>query len=145
MKTKIKPTNKVSEKAPIKLPKKPAPALTHEQLVEARDRLFELKASIETAREEELQIREYLANKLHTGDEGAVTVTIDGVKVAITKVINRTISREEAERFTTEHPELSLECLRWKAEVRVGEYKKHREEMDEYIVTKPGPPTVEFK
>ena len=30
-------------------------------------------------------------------------------------------------------------------EVKVGEYKKHVDIMDEYITTRPGPPTVAFK
>lgn len=130
---------KITIKKPVKK------ALTGPALAEARDRLHELKDIQNTAREEELQIREYLAKHLHDADEGAKTHTIDGIKVTVTRSLRREIGVEEAERLTKEHGELSLQVLRWKPEVRVGEYKKHTGILDEYIVTKPSPPTVEFK
>ena len=120
-------------------------ALTHDELVEARDRLFELKEVQNEAREEELKIREYLAKNLHDGVEGSKTVTVDGVKVTITRNLNRTIDAAEAEKLYKEHSDVALAVLRWKPEIRVGEYKKHQDVMDEYITTKPGPPSVEFK
>ena len=118
--------------------------LTAAQLIEARDRLHELNRAMEEAKTEQLAIREYLAKYLHDGDEGAKTITIDGIKLTVTRNLNRTISREEAERFTQELPKLALEVLRWKPELRVGEVKKHEAEVSEFIVTKPGPPTVVF-
>lgn len=118
--------------------------ITKEQLLEAREALFDCNRRIEEAKAEQLQIREYLADFVHDGDEGAKTVTIDGIKLTVTRNLRRTITREEAERFTQEHGELSLTCLRWNPEVRVGEYKKHAEILDEYIETKPAPPEVKF-
>lgn len=135
MKTTVKTTTK----------KKVDTALTHDQLVEARDRLFELKEVQAEAREEELRIRVYLADRLFDAEEGSKTFTVEGVKVTVTRSLSRTIGRDEAERFTQEYPKLSLECLRWKAELRVGEYKKNNDIMDGFIVTKAGPPTIEFK
>lgn len=122
-----------------------APVITHDELVAARDRLFELKEEQTKAREEELRIREYLARKLHDGVEGSKTVTVDGIKVTVTRNLSRTIGVDEAEKLSKEHEKLALEVLRWKPEIRVGEYKKHTDILDEYIVTRSGPPTVEFR
>ena len=119
--------------------------MTLSEITEARDRLLELKEVQADARDEELRIREYLAKKLHDGVEGSKTVTIEGIKVTVTRNLSRTIDSAEAEKLSKEFPEISLACLRWKAELRVGEYKKHTEILDEYITTKPGPPTVVFK
>ncbi len=119
--------------------------LTGPALAEARDRLHELKDIQNSAREEELMIREYLAKNLHDGDEGSKTITIDGIKVTVTRSLRYEIGVEEAERLGKEKGDLALSVLRWKPEVRVGEFKKNREELEEYIVIKPSPPSVEFK
>lgn len=118
--------------------------ITKATLIEARDTLQSIRQQQEELREEELKIRTFLADKLHTEEEGTKTMTIDGIKVTIGRSINRTISRDEAERMTQEHGDLSLEVIRWKPELKVGEFKKHPE-LEEYITSKPGPPTVEFK
>ncbi len=125
--------------------KKPAPAIKLKELLAAKERLEELKQAQAVAREEELRIREYLARKLHDGVEGSKTITVEGVKCTITRNLSRTIGVDEAEKLSQEHADIALEVLRWKAEVRVGEYKKHTDILDDYIVTKAGPPSVEFK
>ena len=125
--------------------KKPAPAIKLAELLAAKERLEELKQAQAVAREEELRIREYLARKLHDGVEGSKTITVEGVKCTITRNLSRTIGVDEAEKLSKEHSDIALACLRWKAEVRVGEYKKHTDILDDYIVTKAGPPSVEFK
>jgi hypothetical protein len=113
-------------------------------LLEARERLFELKAEQAQAREEELRIREYLAAKLHPGTEGSKTITVEGVKVTITRSLTRSIGIAEVERFCADHPALSATALRWKPELKISEYKKNVDVMDEYITTRAGLPTVEF-
>ena len=125
--------------------KKPAPVIKLKELLAAKERLEELKQTQAVAREEELRIREYLARKLHDGVEGSKTITVEGVKCTITRNLTRTIGVDEAEKLSKEHSDLALACLRWKADVRVGEYKKNAEILDDYIVTKAGPPSVEFK
>jgi hypothetical protein len=125
--------------------KKPTPAIKLNELLAAKARLEELKQQQTVAREEELRIREYLANKLHHGTEGSKTITVDGVKCTITRNLTRTIGVEEAEKLSKDHSDLALGVLRWKAEIRTGEYKKHTDILDDYIVTKAGPPSVEFK
>jgi len=125
--------------------KKPAPAIKLKELLAAKERLEELKQQQAVAREEELRIREYLARKLHDGVEGSKTITVEGIKVTVTRNLTRTIGVEEAEKLSKEHSDIALACLRWKAEVRAGEYKKHTDVLDDYIVTKAGPPSVEFK
>lgn len=120
-------------------------ALKKKDLIIARDRLFELKEIQNTARDEELKIRTYLADNLHTEEEGSKTIDIDGVKVTITRTLTRSIGQAEAEEFARTHSDLALECLRYKPEVIVKGYKAHREILDEFIVTRPGPPSVAFK
>jgi len=125
--------------------KKPAPVIKLAELLAAKERLEELKQQQAVAREEELRIREFLARKLHDGVEGSKTITVEGVKCTITRNLTRTIGVDEAEKLSKEHSDIALAVLRWKAEVRVGEYKKHADVLDDYIVTKAGPPSVEFK
>lgn len=114
-------------------------------LLAARERLFELKTEQAKAREEELVIRQYLADLLHKEVEGSKTITLEGVKVTVTRTLNRTIDAAEVERFCADHPQVSVAVLRWKPELKISEYKKNVDIVDEYIVTRPGIPTVEFK
>lgn len=125
--------------------KKVAPPIKLEELVAAKERLEELKQAQAIYRDEELRIREYLARKLHDGVEGSKTITVEGIKVTITRNLTRTIGVEEAEKLSKEHSDIALACLRWKAEVKVAAYKEHAEIMDDYVVTKAGPPSVTFK
>lgn len=118
--------------------------ITKDVLLSARDRMQELKEIQNNAREEEIKIRTFLADKLHDGEEGSKTLTIDGVKVNVTRPISRIISREEADRLCKDHTDLSAEALRWKPEVVVSVVKAHPE-LEEYITSKPGLVTVEFK
>ncbi len=120
-------------------------AIKKNDIIAARDRLFELKEIQNTARDEELKIRTFLADNLHIAEEGSKTIDIDGVKVTITRTLTRTIGQAEAEEFCKHYGDLSLECLRWKPEIKVSGYKKHREILDEYIVTKSGLPSINFK
>ena len=124
----------------IKFPKK----IKKADIEAARDRLFELKQVQNEAREEEISIREWLA-QFHDGDEGTKTVVIEGVKMAIGKPITRSITAEDAERLCNDYPEISVEVLKWKPEVRVAAYKANAEIVDPYITTKPGLVTVEFR
>jgi hypothetical protein len=119
--------------------------LTEQDLLEAKKTLLKLKKKQDELREQELEIRTYLADVLHDGEEGSKTITVGEVKLTIQRVLNRSITRDEAERLSTEHPDISLEALSWRPEVKVSGYKEHQAVMDEYITTRPGPPTVTFK
>lgn len=125
----------------IKLPKK----IRKSDLEAARDRLFELRRVQNESREEEVVIREWIANTLHTDPEGAKTLNVEGIKLTVTRPLTRTITAEDAERFSQDYPDLSAEVLRWKPEVKVAAYKANAALVDPYITTKPGLPTVEFK
>jgi hypothetical protein len=113
-------------------------------LLAARERLFELKSIQNEARDEELKIRSFVAEKYATKEEGSETIELDGIKMTITSTINRTISSEEAERMTAEHGVIAATVLTWKPSLKVGELRKHPE-LEEYIVSKAGPATVVFK
>lgn len=119
--------------------------LDEEDLINARKALAKNKAKQEKLREEELEIRTFLADALHDGDEGSKTIKIGNTKVTIKRTINRTITKDDAERLAQEHGEISVECLSWSPSVKVSGYKEHQAIMDEYITTRPGPPVVEFK
>lgn len=119
--------------------------LSGDDLKAARKKLADLKRKQETLREQELEIRTYLADVLFNEEEGSKTLTIDGVKVSIKRILNRSISREDAERLSKEHPTESLAILSWRPEVKTSGYREFQSIADEYIVTRPGPPTVEFK
>jgi hypothetical protein len=119
--------------------------LTEQDLLAAKKKLAEIKKKSEALREQELEIRTYLADVLHDAEEGSKTVTVGEVKLTIQRTLNRSITRDDAERLTAEHPDVSLECLSWRPEVKVSGYKENVNVMDDYITTKPGPPTVTFK
>ena len=121
------------------------PTLTEQDLLAAKKTLEANKRKQITLRDQELEIRAYIADCLHTGAEGSKTITVGGTKVSITRSISRSITREEAERLKQEHSDLYLECLSFRPEVRVAGYRSHTEILDDYISSKPGPATVEFK
>lgn len=116
-------------------------------VIAARDRLMELSRIQTEAREEELKIREYLVESLYPKDktEGSTTITVGATKLTLTVAYRHTISKEDAEKLKIDKPDLYATCLRFTPEVRAGEFKKHEEELSEYIITKPTPPSVSFK
>lgn len=134
----------MSLKATAKQAKNKA-STVEDNVLQAKQRLIELKAVQQEARDEELAIREYLADQFHDGVEGAKTVTVGEVKLTISRTLTRSITKAAAEELCHDLPELSQEVLSWRPEVKVGEYEKNAAVLDKYIVTKAGPPTVEFK
>lgn len=118
-------------------------SITKKALTKARDRLQTIKEEAELLRAEELKIRNYLADQLHTEEEGSKTVTIEGIKVTISRPVTRSITKEDAERLCQDHTELSKEALRWKPKIVVSVAKKHPE-LEDYYTSKPGLPTVTF-
>lgn len=119
--------------------------LTEAELLAAKAALEDCKRQQTILRDKELAIREELANELHDGEEGSRTITIGGTKVSITRNINRSIRQEDADRLKQDDKKLWAECLKFRPEVAVRAYKEHREFLDDYITSKPGPSTVEFK
>lgn len=120
-------------------------SLTEDELLAAKKALEKNKKKQDELREQELEIRQYLADCLHDGEEGSKTVTVGSTKVAITRTLNRTITRDDAERLCKEHPDISVEALTWRPEVKTSGYREHQAVMDSYVTTKPGPPTISFK
>jgi hypothetical protein len=129
--------------APAK--KAPRPKVSESTLKEAAAELQRIRAEAAALREQELAIREFLADKLHDGEEGSKTITVGEVKLTITRKLNRSITREDAERLCQEHPDLSVEILSWRPEVKTSGYRANQEVADQFITTKPGPPEVVFK
>lgn len=119
--------------------------LTEKDLLAAKKALADNKKKQEALREQELEIRTYLADVLHDAEEGSKTITVGSVKLTIQRLLNRSITRDDAERLSHEHPDVALECLSWRPEVKVSGYKENVSIMDDYVTTKPGPPTVTFK
>ena len=119
--------------------------LTEEDLIAARKELASIHKKAAVLREKELAIRTYLADVLHPAEDGSKTVTVGSVKLTIKRVLNYSISKSDAERLCAEQPEVSLEVLSWRPEVRAGGFKEHVNEVSEYITVKAGPPSVEFK
>lgn len=118
--------------------------ITKKTLLEAKERLEELRQAQSEAREEELKIRTFLADKLYQEEGGSKTLTVEGLKLTIGRPLAYSISKEELERMTADHGTIADEVIRYKPEVKVGEFKKHPE-LAEYVTVKPGPATVEFK
>lgn len=128
-----------------KAPTKKVVVPSESDIAASRKRLEAIKRQQDKLKAEELELREWFANNFHDGDEGSKTVKIGNEKFTIKRTLNRTIGKDEAERLSQEHPDLSVEALRWKPEVVTSVYKEHASILDDYIVTKPGPPSVEFK
>ena len=118
--------------------------MTEEELIEARDALQIIKTKQEELRQEELSIREYVAKKLHDGEEGSKTITVGTTKVSITRTLTRSIGKDEAERLKQDDPKLYKELLSWRPEVKTSVFREHEEKASDYVVTKAGPPTVKF-
>ena len=124
------------------------PPIDKDMLLQAKDRLAEIHTEAKALREEELAIRTYLADALHPAEEGSKTIKIDDkLKLTITRSLNRSINRTDAEALSQELPTVAVEVLRWEPKVSVSAFKKLAEahNLHRFITTKPGPPTVEFK
>ena len=119
--------------------------LSEEDLLAARKKLTANKAKQEALREEELAIRTYIADVLHPAEDGSKTITVGSVKLTIKRILNYSISRADAEKLSRENPDVALEVLSWRPEVKAGGFKENVEAVSEYITVKPGPPSVEFK
>jgi len=119
--------------------------ITEKTLRKAQDELSRIRAEQARLRGAELEIREFIADSLHDGEEGSKTLTVGSIKLTITRKLNRTIGRDEAERFMQEHGDVAVEVLSWRPEVKTSGYREHQEIADQFIVTKPGPPEVVFK
>jgi geranylgeranyl pyrophosphate synthase len=128
-----------------KAPTKKVAAPTESDIAASRKRLESIKRQQDKLRDEELELREWFASNFHQEEEGSKTVKIGGEKFTIKRTLNRTIGKDEAERLSQEYPDLAVEALRWKPEVVVSTYKENKEILDDYIVTRAGPPSVEFK
>lgn len=118
---------------------------TEQELLDAEKKLKAIKAKQEKLRQEELAIREHIADELHDGEEGRKTITIGDLKVTVERVMNCSITKDDAERFSKENPKEALECLSWSPRVKVSPFREHIDIASEYITVKPGPPTVTFK
>lgn len=116
-------------------------------LIRAQKRLAELSRTMTDARKEELEIREFLFKELYPKDkhEGSTTITVGSTKVSITNTLRRTISREDAEKLKLDKPEIWATVLRFTPDVKVAEFRKHEDELSDYVVTKSTPPTITFK
>lgn len=119
--------------------------LTEKDLLLAKRELEKIAAKQQELRDKEFAIREYLANVYHLEEEGTKTFTEGDVKFTIDRPVRRTITKADAEKLSQDHPEESLEILTWKPEVKVSGYRDNQKIADEYITTRPGPPTVKFK
>ena len=119
--------------------------LNEKDLLDAKQSLEDIKAEQEELRVKEISIREYIADVLHTEEEGSKTVKVGAAHLTITRMLSRRITKEEAERLSAEHPDIWHEAVAWRPEVKVSGYKDNKKIMDDYIVTKPGPPNIKFK
>jgi len=119
--------------------------ITEEDLKEAKKTLHQLKVKQEKLREQELEIRVYLADALHEEEGGSKTIKLGDTKITISRPITYSIDEVNAEKFSKEHGDVALDVLKWKPQVVVGAFKKNLDVASEYIVAKPGPPTVEIK
>lgn len=137
--------NAIPQKITTRITKTKMKPITKKALLAARVRYLELTQITTAAYAEQLKIRNYLADTYHDGEEGSKTITEGDIKFVVKRTLNRTITREEADRLRDEHPDIYALALRMKPEVRDGEYRKHAEVMDSFITTKPGPPTLEFR
>ncbi len=119
--------------------------ITEEDLLGAKKTLAKLKLQQEKLREQELEIRTYLADALHDGEEGSRTIKIGDVKVTISRPLNYSIDGPNAEKLAKDHGPESLEILKWKPTISVTGFKKYLDIASEYCVVRPGPATVEFR
>jgi hypothetical protein len=118
--------------------------LTEQDLLSAKERLADIKAEQDSLRIKELALRNHIADCFHTGVEGSKTVTVGETKLTVKRTLNYSITQSDAERLKQEHPEIATCALSWSPKVKVSGYKDHSDVMNEFITTKPGPPSVDF-
>ena len=119
--------------------------LTEADINAARKAITSIKKEQEALRERELEIRNYIADALFPQEEGSKTIKIGDAKLSIKRNIVYSITRADAEKLVAEHSALSLDVLSWSPVVKAGGFKKHVDQVSEYITVKAGPPTIEFK
>ena len=126
------------------MPKK-IKTIPKEALLEAKDRLSELKTIQIEAREEELQIRTWIADTYHDGEDGAKTITVDGIKIAIKRSLNYSITTADADLLHEEDPEAYADCISFSPRVKTAPFKKLIERVAKFVKVTQAPPSVDFK
>lgn len=116
-------------------------------LQQAATRLDEIAAQVTLLRNEELKIRNYIADAVHTGESGSKTVEIDGIKLTVNRPVTYSIAKADAEAFRQSDPVSAALLLTWSPKVSVTGFKELADNpvVARIVTTKPGPPTVTFK
>jgi len=118
---------------------------TQEQLLDAKERLSELRIVQNQAREEEIAIRTWIADSFHNGEEGSKTITVDGLKLAIKRTLNYSITTADADLLHEEDPEAYGELLSFSPRVKTSAFKKLVDRVSKFVNVTAGPPSVDFK
>ena len=113
-----------------------------ESAKEELDYLAEQKKVI-TTRESEL--RHAIADSLHHGEDGTENVLLHGYEIKIGRKLSISCTKPELSRLAEENEELYDSVTKTETKLWDTKAKEHIDELDEYVTTKQGLPTVSIK
>ena len=114
------------------------------------------KKKIETAREEletlaeqkkiitarEAELRHAIADSLHHGEDGTENIILHGFQIKIGRKLTVSCTKPELARLQEENEELYDKVTKTETKLWDTKAKDHLDEIDEYVTTKQGLPTV---
>lgn len=119
-------------------------AVSKKALDKAVEELEEIQARrvIDTHREKE--IRTKMAELFHNGEDGTQNIEIHGYKIKVVRRMDISISKDAEAQLAADNPKLYAKCYPKKVvHVAVNsEIKAHLEELEDYVTTKQGLPTI---
>lgn len=110
----------------------------HQELSE-----IEEQKKILTTRESELRTK--IADFYHKGEDGTQNFEVHGYEVKVTRRINITISKGSKLQLQEDNPELYEKVIKVEENLNTTEAKKVLDELEDYVTTKQGLPTVVIK
>lgn len=131
--------------------KQPVPQVKKAHLIKAMDELEQLEAEIAERKSRQDKLRHKMADLFFPGDpssaKGTRTVKIHGYEVKVERKLNISIDKEAEEQLASDNEELYDEVMPEKRVRKLNDSvaAKKLDELEDYVTTKQGLPTVKFK
>jgi hypothetical protein len=125
----------------------PVPKVSKKAFDGAMTELEQLGAEIETRTKRMKDLRNRMADVFHSGEDGTQTTEIHGWKVTTVRKMGITLPKEAAEQLASDDEDLYDKVCPEKISraLNASAAKKHLDELEDYVITKQGLPTINFK
>lgn len=123
------------------------PTVKKEHFLKAKKELEEVTTAIAKATKRQKELRNIFADLFHDGEDGTKNVEAFGFEIKVVRNLNISCNKEAQEQFAEDNEELYQAIFPEKV-VRVMDptlAKKNLDEIEDYVTTKQGLPTVTFK